>query len=242
MRFIYFVIIALVILFKTASGQLLYSSINMGYTFANMARINQDLVFAKASNAVYINDTKTQASFTKGIPFIFGFGIGADIRMLNIQLSANWSPKSLSYKVRYPIGPDLDKEYIGEMDFNNIDIPLLFGTTLFNSKLTRMYVEIGASCSYNIGGSSTEFWGDLSSIHENDLYEGILYKNSRYNIFGKAGIGVKFGPAFLILKYDYQLTGLSKGNIVSYFSLNLRADFGKKENSTRKYVHFENIE
>ncbi len=230
-------IIILLMSVKTISAQFLYTSMNISMPITvNMIKIDKDLIFSKKSNAVYINDHKTQISTTtlgSG-----GFSIGASMRRINIELGTNISSKSVTYKVRYPLGAGIDKEYIGNISFMNFDFPLIIGTTFLNSSRIRPYIELGAAYSYEFGGSY-EFYDDKSTIHEVDLYSGLLYNDSRSSINGVAGAGMKFGILFIIIKYNNRFTGLSKGSLSSYFSLNVKAVISKKTKSTKNYIHFE---
>jgi hypothetical protein len=231
------IIILLLFFAKTISGQFLYYSVNLSFPISlNMVKIDKDLIFSKKSNAVYINDEKNQYSAT---PLgSLGFGVGSDLRKISIQLDANLFYHEISYKVSYPLAAGIDKEYIGKMSSFYLDIPLVVGTTFLNSSKIRPYMELGATYSYDITGSS-EFWSDLSSIHETDLYQGLLYSGSRNNINGLAGVGIKSGLLFLVLKYNQRLTGMYRGCISSYLSINIKVIISKKNKSKIKYIHFE---
>ncbi len=231
-----FVLIIFLISSQILCGQILFYTTNLSVPLAvNFMKIDQDLIYSKNSNAVYINDHKNQ--FIAAPLLNIGAGIGADLSRVLIRAEVNLRSEITSYKVRYPIAPETDMEYIGDMNTLFVDIPVVFGATFLNSRKIRPYVELGGVYSYDLLVNS-EYPNEKSSISETNLYDGLLYNNARSQFSGVGGVGIKWGLVYMTLKYQQRLTGLAEGCKSGFFSINVNWRM-YKFNKSKKYIHFE---
>ncbi|MDQ3393834.1 MAG: PorT family protein [Bacteroidota bacterium] len=132
---------------------------------------------------------------------ILGYQAGAFLRLgfmkSYIQPEAYYNFKSTSLVIEDQ-NPGGTTDFSGQLKFNNIDVPILLGTKIFDAKVFNLRVFAGPMVSFLLRDENS------SKNYNPDNYD---FNNKIWG--GQAGLGMDIGNVTLDFRYQSKMTNIS---------------------------------